>query len=246
MQKIRARFNEMARKRMLSPQFWDDPETGSMPPKTRLLFIGLISQADDEGRGEADARLFRKQVFGFDQETSVEEVDCLLDEIASSLRSVVLYEIGDRRYYALLNWKLYQTINRPSPSRIPPPPGIEPIPTELSKIGEVYQAWESLTGTIIPFHAQDLGAMIDEWDAHLKNLPSEHPNTKVSGAEAVKEAIQVTGRSASRPYNLNYVRAVIKNWMTDGYQAKKPSPGKMPKPESYTKDELAKVKGKKK
>lgn len=228
---------------MLDPSFWDDPGVGSLPPKSRLLFVGLISSADDEGRGESDARTLRKLVFGFDLETSVEEVDGMLNEISGSLRSVILYEVGDRRYYALTNWKRYQTINRPSASHIPPPPGVGPqVPEELSQVGEVYQAWESLTGTIIPFHAQDLGAMIDEWESHKGKLPTDHPNTRIGGAEAVQEAIKVTGRSASRPYHLNYVRAVLANWMTNGFQAKKPGIDKKPPPAAYTKEELERAK----
>lgn len=231
---------------MLDPKIWEDPQTGVMPAKTRLLFIAMISQADDEGRGDADPALFRKLVFGFDVDTTVEEVETMLQDLAGTLRSFVLYEIGGRRYYALLNWKIYQTINRPSLSRIPAPPGIEPEPAKLNDIGKVYSRWESLTGTITSFQAQTLGSMVDDWNEHISKLPDGHPDKRVSGTQAVMEALDITGKSATAPYNLRYPEAILTNWRATGFKSKKPGSDKknQPAPEAYSKEELEEIRKK--
>ena len=40
----------MARKRDIDPSLWDHEELNALPIPARYLFIGIISNADDEGR----------------------------------------------------------------------------------------------------------------------------------------------------------------------------------------------------
>ena len=58
----------MARKRMLSPEFWTDEKLGDCTRDERLLFMGLISQADDEGRGQGNPKLVKALVFPYDDD----------------------------------------------------------------------------------------------------------------------------------------------------------------------------------
>lgn len=110
----------MARRRMIDPAFWDDPGIGSLSVHARLLFISLISSADDEGRLEADGPSLRRTAFGFDDFT-VAQVEGWLAEISSKLRSVVVYRRDGRRYVQLVNWRVFQAIDRPKASRLPAP-----------------------------------------------------------------------------------------------------------------------------
>ena len=94
---------------------------GSFP---KLLYIGLWTFSDDDGRGLYDP-------------TSI-AADILLGEYASDpvgvLRDieeafqayvdrgmVTLYEVGGRMYYQINAWHSHQRINRPVPSKIPGP-----------------------------------------------------------------------------------------------------------------------------
>ena len=43
----------MARRRMIDPNFWESEDVSRLSLFARLLFIGMISNADDEGRGRA-------------------------------------------------------------------------------------------------------------------------------------------------------------------------------------------------
>lgn len=56
----------MARIRMVKPEFFDDPDMGELTPMARLLFIGLWTQADREGRLEADLRRLKARIFPYD------------------------------------------------------------------------------------------------------------------------------------------------------------------------------------
>lgn len=112
----------MARKRMIDPNIWNDPEVGSLSFPARLLFIGLFSLADDDGRGTADPRQLRKEVFGYDDTTAAQVAEYLA-EIKREIENVDIYEVDGKPYYNLNNWRKYQKISHPTPSKIPAPSG---------------------------------------------------------------------------------------------------------------------------
>ena len=49
----------MARKRMIDPNFWTDEKLGECSIQERLLFMGLIGNANDEGYGRANSKLIK-------------------------------------------------------------------------------------------------------------------------------------------------------------------------------------------
>lgn len=112
----------MARKRMIDPSFWEDPTIGTLSVPARLLFIGMMSHADDEGRLEVEPRYIRRAVFGFDEDITTGLVACYLTEIRELCRSVRFYEVDGRALASFINWKRYQYIQKPQTSRLPAPP----------------------------------------------------------------------------------------------------------------------------
>ena len=109
----------MSRKRMLDPGIWTDDGFLTLAPEARLLFIGLISHADDEGRGNAELRALKAKVFPGDN-LSDEQITALCETVAQYMR-VVFYEVNGSRYYQLERWDDYQTVNHARPSVIPGP-----------------------------------------------------------------------------------------------------------------------------
>ena len=109
----------MARKRMIDPNIWVSEDFSKLPYFARLVWIGLISNADDEGRGKANLAYIKSQVFPYDDSLTVTEIQDALNEIIKNMQ-IKIYEAEGKRYYQLLNWSKFQTINRPSPSQIPP------------------------------------------------------------------------------------------------------------------------------
>lgn len=111
----------MARKRMIDPDFWSDEALGACNPLTRLLFMGLISQADDEGRLRGTPALIRSQVFPYDEDVTAAAVAAMIDTLAG-FGLIVPYDVERQRYIHVVNFTKHQTINKPTPSRLPPPP----------------------------------------------------------------------------------------------------------------------------
>jgi len=98
----------MARKRMIDPTIWEDPAFATLSRDARLLFIGLLSNADDEGYLRGHAGSLRRLVFGFDDDMEAGATQALLNEVAEKIHSVHVFEKDGQIYIHLANWHKYQ------------------------------------------------------------------------------------------------------------------------------------------
>jgi hypothetical protein len=114
----------MARIRSLKPEMWMSPQVMNLSHSARLLFIGLITQADDEGRGTADARRLKAAIFGGDDITSA-DVRRMLDECQTQGLVVTYHAENHGELYTLPSWRTHQSIDRPRKSVYPNPPETE-------------------------------------------------------------------------------------------------------------------------
>ena len=107
----------MARKRMIDPNFWSDEKLGECSIQERLLFMGLISNADDEGYGRANPKLLKSLIFPYDEfkSSDIEKWISHLDEI----NIVTLFKYDNQTYYFLPNFLKHQTINKSRTSSLP-------------------------------------------------------------------------------------------------------------------------------
>lgn len=110
----------MARKRMIDPNFWRDEKIGELEPIARLIFIGLWNFADDNGVGRANPKLLKADILPYDDTFRVSDFQKCLDKL-SMFKLITLYEIEEQKYYYINNFLKYQTINRPTPSKLPLP-----------------------------------------------------------------------------------------------------------------------------
>jgi len=108
----------MARKRMIDPGIWTSEDFSNLSFIARLIWVGLISNADDEGRGKANVAYLKSQLFPYDDDLSLKKIEAALTEIGNSM-SIQFYEVECKKYYQLTKWDKFQTINRPTPSQIP-------------------------------------------------------------------------------------------------------------------------------
>lgn len=111
----------MARKRMLSPDIWESESFSSLSDLAKILFIGLISLSDDEGRGKANPSYIKSMLFPYDENRRVADVKSALSEIARCM-STQFYNVNGNEYYCLTNWEKWQKIDKPSKSKLPAPP----------------------------------------------------------------------------------------------------------------------------
>lgn len=106
--------------RTLKPELWQDEKVGNLSRDARLLLVGLITMADDEGRLRAMPATILGHAFPYDVD-ALRKLGRWLDEIEQT-GMVLRYEHEGRPYIAFRHWGRHQKPNRPSPSVLPAPP----------------------------------------------------------------------------------------------------------------------------
>lgn len=173
----------MARKRMISPEIWESQSFGELSILAKVLFIGMISQADDDGKGVLSAQLLKSRVLPYD-ELRIADIDKALREIghkpsvntdgdkareeAGHKLSVTYYEVGGKQYYYFNNWRKWQTINRPIPSKLPNPPVAD------GEGGGIH-SHEEITDNSVSTHAQ-----FSEYSRAIEDIKEKNINTSTS------------------------------------------------------------------
>src|SRR5688572_24978841 len=109
----------MSRIRSLKPEIWLSHQLMNMSHGARLLFIGLITQADDDGRGSADPRRLKASIFPGD-DLKASQISAWLSEIVTQGLARCYPANGHGPLYCLPTWSLHQKIDRPTASRYPP------------------------------------------------------------------------------------------------------------------------------
>ena len=105
----------MARKRMIDPKFWADDKMMSLTPRHRLLFIGIWNFSDDGGIHKNSNNMLKAEVFPCD-DIIVEEVGKLKDELIE-LELIIPFQSNGIELFYVKNWKIYQSIQKPIPSK---------------------------------------------------------------------------------------------------------------------------------
>ncbi|HFK5702823.1 TPA: hypothetical protein ACG0A7_002562 [Enterobacter roggenkampii] len=105
----------MARSRNIKPGFFTNDELAECSPHARLLFAGLWTIADKEGRLDDRPKKVKALVLPFDN------VDC--DELLQQLHDrkfIQRYQVQDGAYIQIINWKKHQNPHcKEAPSEIP-------------------------------------------------------------------------------------------------------------------------------
>lgn len=109
----------MARIRTIKPSFWTSRTAALVSRDARLLAIGLISMADDDGRFLASPAAITGYVYPNDEDITPAKVKRWFDELVKA-HFVVPYEHHGIKYGAV-NFK-HQRISHPQPSAYPEPP----------------------------------------------------------------------------------------------------------------------------
>lgn len=107
--------------RTIKPEFWHSPHQAELDWPHKVLFLGLLNLADDEGRALADPRYIKGQLLPYEEVTAVE-----VDELLVHLHRVGLVELYDhagRRHLCITNFSKHQSIDRPKASKLPDPKG---------------------------------------------------------------------------------------------------------------------------
>jgi hypothetical protein len=109
----------VARIRTIKPQLWGSGDVTPLSRDARLLFVGLISMADDDGRFLAAINAINGYVFPND-ELAPSQVRKWMKEIVTT-GAIHLYTVDGITYGCIPNWHKHQVINRHTPSPLPNP-----------------------------------------------------------------------------------------------------------------------------
>lgn len=111
--------------RSIKPEIWADEKVGRLSHSARLLLVGLVTMADDDGRLRELPTAILGHVFPYDGLTS-RRLCRLLDEISVS-GLVVRYVVDGCKYLAFPHWTKHQKVDKPRDSEIPPPPDFDEL-----------------------------------------------------------------------------------------------------------------------
>lgn len=108
-------------RRMLDSRLWANEHFGEMPMMARLLLLGIINHADDQGRIKGKLMYLRTEIFRYDREVSDEQVgECL--KLIEANSTIECYAADGKECIQLLNWWDYQSLQFAAPSDIPRSP----------------------------------------------------------------------------------------------------------------------------
>ncbi len=120
----------MARIRTVKPEFWGHPKVAQISRDARLLFIGLLNLADDDGRLLGSPKTISGAVFPHDDDATAKRVEKWMDEL-EDVELIIRYEVNGIAYVLLPGFTEHQKISHPTPSRLP-----EPLPQDSGMFPE--------------------------------------------------------------------------------------------------------------
>lgn len=88
------------------------------------LWVGLITQADDYGRGEARPAIVRGRVFPLRDDVTLADVEASMRKMAE-VGAITLYKVAGKKYYCFPTWANHQNI-RSKRSKYPSPDEADP------------------------------------------------------------------------------------------------------------------------
>lgn len=108
----------MPRIRTLKPEHRQHRKIGILKDREYRLWVGMLTEADDEGRLVCDAEQLRALIWAYHPGVRSAHVETCVQRL-SELRLLRLYVVDGVRYADFPSWKDHQRINRPMPSKLP-------------------------------------------------------------------------------------------------------------------------------
>lgn len=120
-------------RRMITSEIFSNDKVGELDIVGRLLFIGIITNADDDGRLKASPKFLKAKIFPYDNidpETIKEHRD-----LCNTLNLIHIYNINGSEYICLPGWLEHQSIRKDlyKASTLPPPDETTATPPSRSR-----------------------------------------------------------------------------------------------------------------
>ena len=164
-------------RRMITGDICRNEKVASLPDAGRFLFIGIFSNADDDGRLKASPRFLKALIFPYDEDKTSEQVKQWRDQCAT-LRLIRLYNKNGTDYLDLPGWRKHQLIrkDRYNPSQLPSYDEADsvwqPDGNQLATSGDRSIVKSSIVKSNTPL-SKDKGARIKRADPIVNEIFSE-------------------------------------------------------------------------
>lgn len=109
----------MARIRSIKPEFFTSISIADLSRDARLMFVGMWTHVDDDGRCIDEPRLLKAALFPLDDDLTATHIDDLMGELEAKGR-IVRYVVDGRAYVQVVGFNEHQKIDRHTPSKHPP------------------------------------------------------------------------------------------------------------------------------
>ena len=126
------------------------------------VWVGLLTQVDDAGRGDARPAIIKGRVFPLRERVSIKDIDAAIHGLAAK-GCVSLYEVGGRPYFWFPTWSEHQRIRDCKP-KYPGPNENLSILHSAADCGELPQV------------AADCGLNPIQSNPHPNTIPNPNPN----------------------------------------------------------------------
>lgn len=199
------------------------------------LWVGLITQADDAGRGDARPAIIKGRVFALRERVTIKDIDSALHALAAG-SCVSLYEVGGKPYYQFPGWAAHQRVRDVKPKYPGPeegqilticgnPPqsdadcGLNPIQSNPNPN-------PNPTTTREAAERGDLGKVMS---FYMENISQRTPSSVVTStiqgyledmeADVVIHAMQIAAEQDSRSWK--YIKAILDRYREQGLKTMK-------------------------
>lgn len=171
-------------RRMIDDSMWANESFAEMPMGARLLLIGIINHADDQGRMKANPAYLRAQIFPYDDISTLQIQEWL--EVIQVNDTLILYLNDGKQFLQLINWWKYQSLQYAQPSQHPRPAGWQDrIRRTLTKGVIVTCNWQKVNGDPLPDTCDMDGNPISLFAKHIAVTPVEATETANDSGESL-------------------------------------------------------------
>ncbi len=230
----------MARTRNIKPGFFTNEDLAEISPEGRLLFIGLWTLADREGRLEDRPKKIKAEIFPYENI----DVDSLLDDLDNHL-FIKRYCVAGKRYIQVMTFTRHQKPHpREAKSVIPEmpetlentgcsekdlPSNVKVLPSREKEMTSpafhpsTLPSPSSPSSSSLPEKTEEerrdkevitLFENVIHPVCNLVEIDELHDMIKTDGHEAVMEAIKEAGKSRAK--NIRYIEKCLSNWRKGG------------------------------
>lgn len=120
---------------MISPAFFEDEHIGELEWVQMVLFIGIWTLSDREGRVEERPLYFLSELFRYNKVMTCDDIVRHLQALSSPHPFIIRYEVGNKRFIQVKNFSKYQHVHpHERKSTIPPPPDVITLSSDVSSM----------------------------------------------------------------------------------------------------------------